>query len=191
MKKFLMAGGFFAAFLASSSFAQGFFAGVDGSVLFGRQKDKISISSSLGTPPIYQTIENQSLTFNPALNFGYIFSPNHRVYVSYSYLDLSSTNKFLLGYDFTPQIDGSLRGDLGIYGGFAKASKFSGGAYGLKLGALYELNEYNEINFGVKFEQIPFNEYKTTGNANAIDYSSSNERTITNYGLYVGYVYKF
>lgn len=49
----------------------------------------------------------------------------------------------------------------------------------------YEFNKHNEMNFGVKLEQIPFKRHTSSYG------EFSNKITDTNYGLYIGYNYKF
>ncbi|CAM4176946.1 outer membrane beta-barrel protein [Campylobacter armoricus] len=149
------------------------------------------------------------------LRAGYRFNENHRAYGAYSYssefsdvIDVArlkidgefTTHKFLLGYDFTPKIFEKTRAVLGIYGGYAKtditlktkflslSQDFDGYTYGTKIGALYELTPLNEIEFGFKIEQTHYNTrnfYQSTVGSNFYDPKQ------TNYGLYLGYTYKF
>ncbi|AJC85523.1 outer membrane beta-barrel protein [Campylobacter sp. RM16704] len=149
------------------------------------------------------------------LKAGYHFNDNHRLYGAYNYSSEFSdvinttrlkidgeftTHKFLLGYDFTPKIFEKTRAVLGIYGGYAKtditlktsflslSQNFDGYTYGAKIGALYELTPSNEIEFGFKAEQIHYNTrnfYQSAVGSNFYDPKQ------TNYGLYLGYTYKF
>ncbi|EGK8022011.1 porin family protein [Campylobacter lari] len=149
------------------------------------------------------------------LRVGYRFSENHRIYGAYNYSSEFSdvinttkfkidgeftTHKFLLGYDFTPKIFEKTRAVLGVYGGYARtditlktsflslSQDFDGYTYGAKIGALYELNQANEIEFGFKAEQTHYNTrnfYQSKVGSNFYDPKQ------TNYGLYLGYTYKF
>ncbi|EAI9196121.1 porin family protein [Campylobacter coli] len=149
------------------------------------------------------------------LRMGYRFNDLHRLYAAYNYSDEFSdiirtpklriesdfnTHKFLLGYDFTPEIFKRLRAVAGGYLGYAKTSidlktsllslsqDFDGFVYGAKIGAIFELGTSNEIEVGFKAEKIEYNTrnyYQETIGSNFYDPRQ------TNYGLYLGYTYKF
>ncbi|EAH5037911.1 porin family protein [Campylobacter coli] len=149
------------------------------------------------------------------LRMGYRFNDLHRLYVAYNYSDEFSdiirtpklriesdfnTHKFLLGYDFTPEIFKRVRAVAGGYLGYAKTSidlktsllslsqDFDGFVYGAKIGAIFELGTSNEIEVGFKAEKIEYNTrnyYQETIGSNFYDPRQ------TNYGLYLGYTYKF
>ncbi|ECH5494009.1 outer membrane beta-barrel protein [Campylobacter coli] len=149
------------------------------------------------------------------LRMGYRFNDLHRLYVAYNYSDEFSdiirtpnlriesdfnTHKFLLGYDFTPEIFKRLRAVAGGYLGYAKTSidlktsllslsqDFDGFVYGAKIGAIFELGTSNEIEVGFKAEKI---EYNTRNYYQEIIGSNFYDPRQTNYGLYLGYTYKF
>ncbi|TXE79023.1 porin family protein [Campylobacter peloridis] len=149
------------------------------------------------------------------LRAGYRFSENHRLYGAYSYSSEFSdvintprlkidgeftTHKFLFGYDFTPKIFEKTRAVFGAYGGYARtditlktrflslSQDFDGYTYGAKIGALYELNPSNEIEFGFKAEQTHYNTRNFYQNAVGSNFYDPKQ---TNYGLYLGYTYKF
>lgn len=109
-----------------------------------------------------------------------------------------SAHNFLVGADYTPSLSESFKAVVGAYGGFAitkgefkgdaslaSGSKFSGSGsetsagaiVGLRLGGIYAVDANNEIEFGIKGDYI-----KT----NVLDIDKA-----TNYGVYVGYNYKF
>lgn len=149
------------------------------------------------------------------LRMGYRFNDLHRLYAAYNYSDEFSdiirtpnlriegdfnTHKFLLGYDFTPEIFKRVRAVAGGYLGYAKTSldlktsllslsqDFDGFVYGAKIGAIFELGTSNEFEVGFKAEQIEYNTrnyYQETIGSNFYDPRQ------TNYGLYLGYTYKF
>lgn len=134
--------------------------------------------------------------FDIGVKAGYIINENGRVYGAYRY-DFGAkysgakrrAHKFLLGYDFTPQVYDAWRAVLGLYGGygmmsFKKAEEKTiryrkGFAYGGKVGALYELDANNEVELGFRVEQLRFGR------------KSETKPTFTDYGLYLGYAYKF
>ncbi|EAI9679674.1 porin family protein [Campylobacter coli] len=149
------------------------------------------------------------------LRMGYRFNDLHRLYVAYNYSDEFSdiirtpklriesdfnTHKFLLGYDFTPEIFKRVRAVAGGYLGYAKTSidlktsllslsqDFDGFVYGAKIGAIFELGISNEIEVGFKAEKI---EYNTRNYYQEIIGSNFYDPRQTNYGLYLGYTYKF
>ncbi|HEB9347345.1 TPA: outer membrane beta-barrel protein [Campylobacter coli] len=149
------------------------------------------------------------------LRMGYRFNDLHRLYAAYNYSDEFSdiirtpnlriegdfnTHKFLLGYDFTPEIFKRVRAVAGGYLGYAKTSldlktsllslsqDFDGFVCGAKIGAIFELGASNELEVGFKAEQIEYNTrnyYQETIGSNFYDPRQ------TNYGLYLGYTYKF
>ncbi|EDO6691509.1 porin family protein [Campylobacter coli] len=149
------------------------------------------------------------------LRMGYRFNDLHRLYAAYNYSDEFSdiirtpklriesdfnTHKFLLGYDFTPEIFKRVRAVAGGYLGYAKTSidlktsllslsqDFDGFVYGAKIGAIFELGASNEIEVGFKAEKI---EYNTRNYYQEIIGSNFYDPRQTNYGLYLGYTYKF
>ncbi|HEQ3581290.1 TPA: outer membrane beta-barrel protein [Campylobacter coli] len=149
------------------------------------------------------------------LRMGYRFNDLHRLYVAYNYSDEFNdiirtpnlriesdfnTHKFLLGYDFTPEIFKRVRAVAGGYLGYAKTSidlktsllslsqDFDGFVYGAKIGAIFELGTSNEIEVGFKAEKI---EYNTRNYYQEIIGSNFYDPRQTNYGLYLGYTYKF
>ncbi|EPY5402705.1 outer membrane beta-barrel protein [Campylobacter coli] len=149
------------------------------------------------------------------LRMGYRFNDLHRLYAAYNYSDEFSdiirtpnlriesdfnTHKFLLGYDFTPEIFKRARAVAGGYLGYAKTSidlktsllslsqDFDGFVYGAKIGAIFELGASNEIEVGFKAEKI---EYNTRNYYQEIIGSNFYDPRQTNYGLYLGYTYKF
>ncbi|EQB5473488.1 outer membrane beta-barrel protein [Campylobacter jejuni] len=149
------------------------------------------------------------------LKLGYRLNENHRIYAGYNYSDEFSdfiktpkiqiegdftTHKFLTGYDFTPKIFERVRAVAGGYLGYAKTNldlktsllslsqKFDGFVYGVKIGAIFELGASNEIEAGFKVEKIEYNTrdfYQKAIGSNLYDPRQ------TNYGLYLGYTYKF
>lgn len=123
----------------------------------------------------------------------------------------SNFYKFLFGYDFTPRFYGPWKGLFGIYTGCVILSpkKFSsidfsssesevktyelntGLLYGLKLGALYEFDKHNEMNFGVKFEQISFDGVTKSSSGSIMSIVSTPKYSIQKFGFFVAYIYKF
>ena len=114
------------------------------------------------------------------------------------------TNNIFLGVNYTPSLSDEFKLSLGAYTGlsivkgeFTGQAQFTaqnrngtyrreysdnsvtkvGSILGGNLGAIYEVVENNEIEFGIK------GDYQTT---NITEYNN-----IINYGLYVGYNYKF
>ena len=105
------------------------------------------------------------------------------------------TNNILLGANYTPSLNYKFKLSLGAYTGLSIVKgEFNGevsGSYplgydsksgvgnlfGVKLGAIYEVDKNNEIEFGIKgdFQTTTIEEYDN----------------IRNYGLYVGYNLKF
>lgn len=191
MKKFLVAG-VCAASLVSSALAEGFFLGGEGAWFYSHgnfKSEGVKYSGKANSADL-------------GLKVGYVINDNNRVYGTYHYqfggkYKLSNfegnvegkTHKFLLGYDFTPQIYNEWRGVLGVYGGYTLSKmkpsegeliNFKKGlAYGAKVGALYDINKNNEVEFGFKAEQLNYSKKQNV------------KPTLTNAGLYVGYAYKF
>ena len=190
MKRILAACSF-AALLVSSACAEGAFVGAEGGWFY--KHGKFDESNAAG-------FSDNASSADLGLKLGYIITDDHRVYGAYHYDFGGKFNdgngdikgqfhKFLLGYDFTPQIYNEWRGILGVYGGYTFAKLKPDGdnsvtfkkgfAYGAKVGALYEINANNEVEFGVKAEQLRYNKKQEV------------KPTITDAGLYVGYAYKF
>ena len=73
--------------------------------------------------------------------------------------------------------------------------------FGLKLGAIYELNKNNELEFGFKFDTANYKDKDTAissaiGTDEIYGYNVDSTRSIkdikrTNMGVFVGYNYKF
>lgn len=149
------------------------------------------------------------------LRAGYSLNDLNRFYVAYNYSDEFSevlrtpkiqinedftTHKFLLGYDFTPEIFDKTRAVLGVFGGYAKSDvtlktkflslsqNFDGFVYGAKIGALYEINDSNDVEIGFKVEHINYNTkdfYQEAIGSNLYDPKQKS------YGAYIAYTYKF
>ncbi|TKX30921.1 outer membrane beta-barrel protein [Campylobacter aviculae] len=149
------------------------------------------------------------------LRAGYRFNEMHRIYAAYNYSDEFNdliktpriqiegdftTHKFLLGYDFTPKLFTNTRAVLGAYLGYARTNidlktsllslsqDFDGFVYGAKIGAMYELTPHNEIEFGFKAEQIHYNSRNFYTNQIGSNFYDPKQ---INYGVYLGYAYKF
>ncbi|WP_086296073.1 outer membrane beta-barrel protein [Campylobacter devanensis] len=198
------------AILSSSAVAQGVFVGVEGALLQSQVKLDDIYPSVLDDP--------KDTSIELGLKGGYDFDA-FRVWGGYSYRTKGSedynmkdgtdfingefnwqTHNILVGADYTPSLTDSFKLALGAYTGLSIVKgEFSGQAeyttdgltyvmdndsttgtgaiFGLKLGGIYEVVENNEIEFGIK------GDYQTTG---IEDYDN-----ILNYGVYVGYNYKF
>ncbi|WP_086288560.1 outer membrane beta-barrel protein [Campylobacter devanensis] len=198
------------AILSSSAVAQGVFVGVEGALLQNQVKLDDIYPSVLDDP--------KDTSIELGLKGGYDFDA-FRVWGGYSYRTKGSedynmkdgtdfingefnwqTHNILVGADYTPSLTDSFKLALGAYTGLSIVKgEFSGQAeyttdgltyvmdndsttgtgaiFGLKLGGIYEVVENNEIEFGIK------GDYQTTG---IEDYDN-----ILNYGVYVGYNYKF
>lgn len=207
----ILAVGACAALLVSSAFAEGVFVG--GEVGFFGDKGKYRTNAfETGKDPELGYVSKTKAIYNLGLKIGYIITDNHRVYGAYGYgsphkftdedgVTLKMpTHKFLFGYDFTPQIREAWRGVLGFYTGytfgklkaggkdFSTSANHGGFAYGAKIGLLYEINENNEIEFGTRVEQLRF---KEKNHYVGKDMTVGVKPTHTNFGLYMGYAYKF
>ena len=138
------------------------------------------------------------------------------------------SNDFVIGADWTPKFALAgldFKGILGAYTGYSKSNikvnrslqyTDSGNAYtesenfefdtnaflfGLKLGAIYELNKNNELEFGFKFDTVSYKNKDTAissaiGTDGIYGYNVDSTRSIkdvkrTNMGVFVGYNYKF
>lgn len=191
----------------------GFFIGADAALMNAKVNANLKHSNK-GKNSTFNGDISQTI---PVLDFklGYRFNESHRVYFTYAGSDdfndfiktsvLSiegdfSTQKFLLGYDFTPKLFRNTRAVLGVYSGYAKtdvdlktsfltlSQNYDGFVYGAKLGAIYEITPHNEIELGVKAEQIRYsskNFYQSQVGSNIYNPKE------TNYSAYLGYAYKF
>ncbi|WP_169776904.1 outer membrane beta-barrel protein [Campylobacter mucosalis] len=97
----------------------------------------------------------------------------------------------LIGGDYTPSIGDSFKLLAGAYTGVSRINikvrsddesgkvNFTGVVVGAKLGAIYEFDKNNAVEFGYK--------------ADYTKYSKKNDASLkeTNHGLFVGYTYKF
>ncbi len=202
------------ALFSSSAFAEeksGFFIGADAAYVQTKVKGDLKHNK---TGAVFNGDLSSSIPLL-GLRMGYRFNDLHRLYAAYNYSDEFSdiirtpnlriegdfnTHKFLLGYDFTPEIFKRVRAVAGGYLGYAKTSldlktsllslsqDFDGFVYGAKIGAIFELGTSNELEVGFKAEQIEYNTrnyYQETIGSNFYDPRQ------TNYGLYLGYTYKF
>ena len=115
-----------------------------------------------------------------------------------------TTNDLTVGADFTPSFSDNFKGLLGGYLGYShlkykynvvhltnngnNVKYWNGGwnangfQYGVRLGGIYSFNQNNELEFGVKAEQVRYS---------ADDDGDSFKFKTTNYGGFVGYNYKF
>ena len=115
-----------------------------------------------------------------------------------------TTNDLSVGADYTPSFTDNFKGLVGGYMGYSKlkykynvvhstnngqnVKYWNGGfnangfQYGLRLGGIYNFNQNNELEFGVKAEQV---RYKAKEDGESFKFKSNN------YGAFVGYNYKF
>ena len=109
------------------------------------------------------------------------------------------TDDLTVGADFTPSFSDSFKGLIGGYLGYSHLKynykdtgtypdsfgfNANGIVYGARLGGIYNFNEHNELEFGVKAEQANYKRHTDE------DGDSFKPKT-TNYGAFVGYNYKF
>ena len=205
------------AILSSSAAAQGGFVGVEGALLQSQLKLDYPFSNLLDDPKD----TSMELGLKGGYDFdtfrilgGYSYrSQGSQKYNLRSGNDFNDfidgefswqTNNIFLGVNYTPSLSNNFKLSLGAYTGlsivkgeFTGQAQFTaqnrngtyrreysdnsvtkvGSILGGKLGAIYEVVENNEIEFGIK------GDYQTT---NITEYNN-----IINYGLYVGYNYKF
>ncbi|HED0576090.1 TPA: outer membrane beta-barrel protein [Campylobacter jejuni] len=198
--------------LALADENSGFFIGADAAFLHTKVKSDLKHNGNKSSVINGDMIENIPVL---DLKIGYRLNQLHRIYFLYANSDDFddfittpqfnieadfSINKFLLGYDFTPELFEKTRGVLGVYSGYARtdidlktsllslSKKFDGFVYGVKAGAIYELTEHNEIELGVKAEQIRYNSRNFYENSIGSNFYDPKQ---TNYSIYLGYAYKF
>ncbi|TWO21598.1 outer membrane beta-barrel protein [Campylobacter hyointestinalis] len=101
------------------------------------------------------------------------------------------THKFIVGADYTPSITDNFKLAVGPYTGYSRLklkdsegtkANTNGWIIGAKLGGIYSIDKNNELEFGFKTDRT---DYKKVSK---IDLKDVKE---TNYGLYIGYNYKF
>ncbi len=118
----------------------------------------------------------------------------------------NTSTDLLLGYDFSPSISDGIKGLLGVYAGYSSLSidgkmdnqytggdrdivsykeRFSGFAYGVKAGFIFDINENNEIDLSLRYTQRDYSEKGIPLDPDKIKPTSSET------GLYIGYAYKF
>ncbi|HEC3409158.1 TPA: outer membrane beta-barrel protein [Campylobacter jejuni] len=198
--------------LALADENSGFFIGADAAFLHTKVKSDLKHNGSKSSVINGDMIENIPVL---DLKIGYRLNQLHRIYFLYANSDDFddfittpqfnieadfSINKFLLGYDFTPELFEKTRGVLGVYSGYARtdltlktsflslSQNFDGYFYGAKIGALYDLTPHNEIELGFKAEQIHYNSRNFYQNQVGSNFYDPKQ---TNYGVYLGYNYKF
>lgn len=91
------------------------------------------------------------------LQVAYEFMADHRVYGGFAKMtgDLELTD-ITLGYIWVPKVADRVRGLLGVQTGNVSVDKGGDGSefkYGIKAGAIYELDEKSEIQAGFKYEK--------------------------------------
>ncbi|MGP1579919.1 MAG: hypothetical protein ACTTH5_02700 [Wolinella sp.] len=225
-----------AALLTSGAMAaeSGLFVGIDTGFMSVKNEIGNKGVSTLGGPNQNvlpsNTVSFSDSTFEGILKVGYHFDSTHRVYLAYVAnnvegkkvftqgsagsidtitVKFKETSKFLLGYDYTPELVSMWRGVAGIYAGFLRrdvslrmvdtpnphlptdvAVKSSGNLLGLKLGAIYEVAKNSDIEFGMKFESASMGNKSDKDKDDIMVVTFSNQKQ-SNIGLYAGYVYKF
>ena len=207
MKSRIFLGTVLVASLVSGALAQGLFVGAEGNYIF-----KSKLSQDISIPSVLNKTNNELNDEQMAagLKVGYDFDL-WRVYGAYmrnlkaNEDELQSYNKyewsgndFLVGADWTPKFNlfsQELKGIVGAYGGYSMIdittsyNNYSadytqnGCIYGLRLGVAYDINQNNEIEFGVKYNEA---RYKDKEVAFKIE-----DTKRTNSSIFVGYNYKF
>ncbi|MBT0611557.1 hypothetical protein [Campylobacter hyointestinalis] len=199
------------ALMSSAVLAEGTFVGVEGAFVQSKV-DLGSVDSEFLKDPKDGTFQ---FGFKAGQDFG-----DYRLWAGYSYQaeasdtqtisdgtdsinakNTWSTHNFLVGADYTPSLSESFKAVVGAYGGLSvikaksqidgkitfggltytgngsQSKTDTGAIVGLRLGGIYAVDANNEIEFGIKGDYI-----KT----NVFDIDKA-----TNYGVYVGYNYKF
>ena len=198
------------ALLSSAAAAEGTFVGFEGALLQSTLNPNVNGFKLLGDDPKDTAFD---LGFKVGQDFG-----DYRVWAGYAYRTAAKesysvtaaagsatydvewkSHNFLVGGAYTPAITESFRALVGGYIGIARTTideagtgtipslnfNWSGSSstsgtgvlVGAKLGSIYAINDNNEIEFGLKVD------YTDTG----VEWLDST----TNYGIYVGYNYKF
>lgn len=180
MKNRIFLGTVLVASLVSGALAQGLFVGAEGNYIF-----KSKLSQDISIPSVLNKTNNELNDEQMAvgLKVGYDFD-SWRVYGAYmrnlkaNEDELQSYNKyewsgndFLVGADWTPKFNlfsQELKGTVGAYGGYSvmdittSYNNYSadytqnGCIYGLRLGVAYDINQNNEIEFGVKYNEARY-----------------------------------
>lgn len=117
----------------------------------------------------------------------------------------NSTTDILVGYDFTPSLTDGIRGLFGVYVGHSSLKteveqkddlslvgeshkqNFSGFAYGVKAGTIFDINENNEIDLSLRYTQRTYSEKAFDPD----DPTSKVKPETSDVGIYIGYAYKF
>ena len=122
-----------------------------------------------------------------------------------------SGNDFVLGADWTPKFNLAGLDFKAILGAFAGISKIDvkyfaqdgadtmtsdysqdGFIYGLKLGGIYQINQNNEIEFGLKYDKAKYDDKNIALNmSGTLAPMTAKDTKRTNLGVFVGYNYKF
>ncbi|MBR6611386.1 MAG: hypothetical protein IKK93_04000 [Campylobacter sp.] len=198
------------ALLNSVAVAEGTFIGFEGALLQSTLNPNVNGFELLGDDPKDTSFD---LGFKVGQDFG-----DYRIWASYTYRTAASesysvtaaagsatydvewkSHNFSIGGAYTPAITQSFRALLGAYVGIARttideagtgsipslgfnwsgndSTSGTGVLVGAKVGGIYAINDNHEVEFGVKAD------YADTG----VDWLDST----TNYGIYVGYNYKF
>ncbi|MBT0611550.1 hypothetical protein [Campylobacter hyointestinalis] len=206
MKKSILKASVVSSLLCSLTFAEGAFIGFE---------SDYSFQSNLKTKGLGdKVVEVKDGQAGIGLKLGYDFDI-YRVYGSYIY-DFEAkktiqddthgfvtpkwtTHKLIVGADYTPSITNDFKLAIGAYTGMSiinlKATYKDNGNYvensdnseglilGAKLGGIYSIDSNNEIEFGFKTDRTKYRKFK-----DSLDLRDTRE---TNYGLYIGYNYKF
>lgn len=190
------------ALATSTLMAQGLYVGGDLGSVFTKSK----LSEELKTGTTQESYQNSksSSALSYGVHVGYIFSPLHRAYVAYTrdkgklegeeIAERFKSQKYYLGYDFTPEIAPTLRGILGVYAGKNRlkvdGESLSDALYGAKVGLLREVDARSDVELSLRYDISKFKEsYSET--QGAITAHHRNELTQNSLTIYVGYSYKF
>ena len=193
--------------VANLAFAEGAFVGFDGVA----SKTQIELKDDFSN-----SYKMKDTAFGLGIKGGYDFDA-FRVYGEYIYgfgadqkwgdeieygKDKITTHQFLIGADYTPRLSESFKLVFGAYtgasvlkikgdwtdtnmgeSGTGKWNK-TGWLIGGKIGGIYELNSNNELEFGFKTDYTSYGK-RTDEDNDSIKIKGSN------YGLYLGYNFKF
>ncbi|EAI1791594.1 porin family protein [Campylobacter jejuni] len=180
--------------LALADENSGFFIGADAAWMHAQVKSDLKHNGNKSSVINGDMIENIPVL---DLKIGYRLNQLHRIYFLYANSDGFddfittpqfnieadfSINKFLLGYDFTPELFEKTRGVLGVYSGYARTD------IDLKTSRLSLSKKFDGFVYGVKAEQIRYNSRNFYENSIGSNFYDPKQ---TNYSIYLGYAYKF
>ena len=197
--------------------SEGLFVGAQGDYNF-KSKQKLTATDTLGSLSETMSSGQFGLGIKGGYDFNnykiytqYVYSPetdDSKTIAGEKFTLKWSSHDLVVGGDYTPKVTKNIKALVGGFIGVSMANfkyedfytsadrinidvSLPAFIFGIKLGGIYDINKNSAVDFGLKFSQANYQQYKMEDYTGGVRDYEKFELKRTNTGLFVGYNYKF